>query len=365
MKMKTTIKKALVEYAKSIDGEYELYWSYGDDIRGTVIELFNKWNGKYSFQDVIDEQVWEWRVDNVHSEYSDVVKEIKALLDSDFVEENEEEIEEYLSENIEEYISFGYDWKDIVRNCSDFTVCTPHELELPETEGSDAISGYILNKLGQQMCDAYDYYDDEVFTSEDMDLDELIVYLDSEKGGIYSNIEEEDSMSFVDSKELVDGYNSIIRKIWEGNFPNPITNELVPFGEVYEVAEKIRIVGFEVIEDENTVAIHKGDFMYHLDYDEICTMLFNTDRKHDLLRDILISYNRQKTERIRMDELQLDTIWVGFKDSLNGGNCRFGTDKFCKDHNINLDEIGGIRADYLLEMETTSFTKRAVQYASM
>jgi hypothetical protein len=53
-------------------------------------------------------------------------------------------------------------------------------------------------------------------------------------------------------------------------------------------------------------------------------------------------------------------IWVSFKDSIDSGNCLFGTNQFIQRHNINLNEIGGIRGDALLEMEDSEYTRRII-----
>ncbi len=56
-------------------------------------------------------------------------------------------------------------------------------------------------------------------------------------------------------------------------------------------------------------------------------------------------------------------VFVSVEDSLKSGNCKFGTDNFISRHGIDLNKIGGIRGDYLLNIEKSNFTTRAVQYA--
>ena len=56
-------------------------------------------------------------------------------------------------------------------------------------------------------------------------------------------------------------------------------------------------------------------------------------------------------------------MFVGFEDSLKSGNCKFGTEQFIAKHHIDTNKIGGIRGDILLDMELSSFTKRAVNQA--
>lgn len=53
-------------------------------------------------------------------------------------------------------------------------------------------------------------------------------------------------------------------------------------------------------------------------------------------------------------------LWVGFNDSLQAGNCYFGSNEFIKRHHISLEKLGAIRGDWLLEMEDTDFTRRII-----
>mgnify|MGYP003616523270 FL=1 len=56
-------------------------------------------------------------------------------------------------------------------------------------------------------------------------------------------------------------------------------------------------------------------------------------------------------------------VFISVEDSLKSGNCKFGTETFIARHGIDLNKIGGIRGDYLLNIEKSNFTTRAVQYA--
>jgi len=53
-------------------------------------------------------------------------------------------------------------------------------------------------------------------------------------------------------------------------------------------------------------------------------------------------------------------IYVGLQDSYSSGNCKPGTESFCKKHNIDTTKIGGVRGDVLLGMEFSNFTRRVV-----
>jgi hypothetical protein len=56
-------------------------------------------------------------------------------------------------------------------------------------------------------------------------------------------------------------------------------------------------------------------------------------------------------------------VFVGLEDSYNAGNCETGTKAFCDKHNIDTKKIGAIRGDFLLGLDFSSFTRRAVMGA--
>lgn len=53
-------------------------------------------------------------------------------------------------------------------------------------------------------------------------------------------------------------------------------------------------------------------------------------------------------------------VFVGVEDSFDSGNCSTGTYQFCAKHNIDINKVGGIRGDVLLQMDYSAFTRRAV-----
>lgn len=53
-------------------------------------------------------------------------------------------------------------------------------------------------------------------------------------------------------------------------------------------------------------------------------------------------------------------VWVTFSDSIKAGNCEFGSRQFVERNHINLEELGAIRGDALLEMEDSDFTRRII-----
>ena len=56
-------------------------------------------------------------------------------------------------------------------------------------------------------------------------------------------------------------------------------------------------------------------------------------------------------------------VFVGLEDSYASGNCKYGTHNFCSQHNIDTEKVGAIRGDVLLNIDYSSFTKRAVMRA--
>lgn len=59
----------------------------------------------------------------------------------------------------------------------------------------------------------------------------------------------------------------------------------------------------------------------------------------------------------------LPKIWVGVADSINAGNCRVGTDAFYNVIKQKAGQIGGLRADYLVNIRDDTFVRKAIVYA--
>jgi hypothetical protein len=57
------------------------------------------------------------------------------------------------------------------------------------------------------------------------------------------------------------------------------------------------------------------------------------------------------------------SVFVGMQDSIDSGNCVSGTKSFCSRFKVDTNKIGGLRGDLLLEMDYSSFTRRAVMSA--
>jgi hypothetical protein len=60
------------------------------------------------------------------------------------------------------------------------------------------------------------------------------------------------------------------------------------------------------------------------------------------------------------------TVWVSLASSYAAGNCRQGTDAFLREHGIDREKVGAIRADALLEMDPTNpFLQKACELAAL
>lgn len=81
--------------------------------------------------------------------------------------------------------------------------------------------------------------------------------------------------------------------------------------------------------------------------------------------EALEALEKRRLEKITQKELyeKASKVFVSVEDSLESGNCKFGTMQFISKHGIDLNKIGGIRGDYLLDIENSNFTMRAVSQA--
>lgn len=139
-----------------------------------------------------------------------------------------------------------------------------------------------------------------------------------------------------------------------------------------------KIMGFEVIksniynEDKNlTWAIQKDDELFHFQLLEL--IYFDLyDKENNFYKSVrefanksLISIQKRKLEKIDKSDLlkRASSVFVSFQDSLMSGNCNSGTKRFAEKHNIDLNKIGGIRGDVLLNLESSEYVDRAVYYA--
>ena len=78
------------------------------------------------------------------------------------------------------------------------------------------------------------------------------------------------------------------------------------------------------------------------------------------------SEGAKKVRLGRLEQKNLTKIWVGYDDSIQSGNCQSATKNFqarlCDI--FGNGEIGGLRADKLIELRDDIFTRRAIAAAA-
>ena len=135
-----------------------------------------------------------------------------------------------------------------------------------------------------------------------------------------------------------------------------------------------KVLGFEVIHssvgtsETKAYAIKKDNEEYHFDILHIVAKDISGEQTlREAIEDMLEALEKRKLEMLEQKELfeKASRVFVGIEDSIESGNCKFGTNEFIRRHHINTSKIGGIRGDELLKIENTTLTKRAVQYAIM
>jgi hypothetical protein len=89
-------------------------------------------------------------------------------------------------------------------------------------------------------------------------------------------------------------------------------------------------------------------------------------RKAQRIARVLLERNKMKLQIIAK-EIPLSQIFVTVEDSLSAGNCEPGTLQFARREGLDLDKIGAVRADYLLEHSAgvNIYVRRAVETASL
>lgn len=113
-------------------------------------------------------------------------------------------------------------------------------------------------------------------------------------------------------------------------------------------------------------AIKQGDEEYHFDiFEVVANDVEGEQTLKEFIIEVLGALEKRKLEKISQAELfeKASRVFVGISDSIEAGNCQYGTNQFIQKHHINTAKIGGIRGDVLLQMENSNFTKRAVNHA--
>ena len=134
-----------------------------------------------------------------------------------------------------------------------------------------------------------------------------------------------------------------------------------------------KVFGYELVYNSiyesnspQAYAIKKDGEEYHFDIAKVIAQdITEEESLKDAVGRFLRELEKRKIEKLSQKELfeKASHVFVGIEDSIESGNCKFGTNEFIRRHHINTSKIGGIRGDELLKIENTTFTKRVVQYA--
>ena len=123
------------------------------------------------------------------------------------------------------------------------------------------------------------------------------------------------------------------------------------------VSDSIETVAWSIKQDQDE---------YHFNIAEVIADDITGEQSlKGFIVEALEALEKRRLEKITQKELyeKASRVFVSVEDSLESGNCKFGTMQFISKHGIDLNKIGGIRGDYLLNIEKSNFTTRAVQYA--
>lgn len=113
-------------------------------------------------------------------------------------------------------------------------------------------------------------------------------------------------------------------------------------------------------------AIKRGNEEYHFNLASLIAHDIEGEITiKEFLENALAMLEKRRLEKINESELyeNASKVFIGIQDSLSSGNCELGTNQFVQKHNIDINKVGGIRGDILLEIEKSNFTLRAVSYA--
>ena len=235
--------------------------------------------------------------------------------------------------------------------------------------------GYIYNQ--------FDFNVDNDDRTVDKDVAQLL-YEESDdfRNEVIDNIQKW-GVSTID-EEFFKAYNKVVDK--KVNILDDKTVELTytpfelgseePYIKKFNHLKKMerfgRVLGFEVVHSSvgtseiKSYAIRKDNEEYHFDIVYLVAQdVFGEQTLKEAIKEMLESIERRKLEMIEEEELlkKASHVFVSVDDSLDAGNCKVGTSRFLRDHNIDTSKIGGIRGDELLNLEMSDFVKRAVVHA--
>lgn len=246
-----------------------------------------------------------------------------------------------------------------------------------------ALNSYINNELEVGEENGFDYYNNSNVDQE------LVYYLYEDKNDLKEEIlntienwELEtipseflkaynkiiDSKTKVDKDLKVELTVTVMQSAYNSSVPTMKRYNHLKILKAMEKRFEYKLVKTSISDSIDTIAwaLKKEDEEYHFN---IASIIVRDIEEVESFREFLINaleaLEKRKLERLSQAELfeKASYVFVGIEDSLQSGNCSFGTTQFITKHRINTKDIGGIRGDVLLQMENSNFTKRAVSHA--
>ena len=289
----------------------------------------------------------------------------------------------YTLEEREFYLSYEDDYKGLVEEEEFYgLVYQPNEelkqkvVDIVKSWKNDVeTKGYIYNQFNSQ-----NDYDTRIV---DEDVAQLLYEdVNDFRNEVIDNIQKWD-VSTID-EEFFKAYNKVVDK--KVNILDDKTVEVTytpfefgseePYIKKFNHLKKMdrfgKVLGFEVIHssvgtsETKAYAIKKDNEEYHFDILYLIAKDISGEQTlREAIEDMLEALEKRKLEMLAQKELfeKASHVFVGIEDSLESGNCSFGTNEFIARMAIDTSKIGGIRGDELLKLEMSNFTKRAVIYA--
>ena len=388
------------------DWDYDPYW---DDYE-SFISFESYWNGTYWNGDyqcmhggtTLSPSDCDY-IDGRLNNYNDILVEDFW----NFLDEKVEELEEIDPKGyVSVYHRKGKDWYVAPSlGFDEFTIYYKEEGEIEEAYFDDvaySFYGKEINKIGKQIIQRIEDWKADLETQgyiyNQYILSDGYYNYDNEKTSYLANLLFDDIGEFYDaiSEKIENWDEATIEEEFNKAF-NTIINEKVRFNIDKSIEIKYKIwkedkfieetknfnhlkildrlskkYNYKLIYNESygseAYAIKKDGEEYHFNIWEV---IFKDNEGEESLREFIQEtlFNIQKRKLYNLNDKELKEkakrVFVGIQDSLASGNCRFGTMSFIDSHNIDISKIGGIRGDYLLDMELSNYTKRVVAYALM
>lgn len=323
------------------ESELDLFWS---DIDGFASEL----------NDIIDNS--NLVVYHRKGKKWSIAPEVGQIEVSFFYFDEERDVEES-SDYIEGYVAFhvdGYDEK--VKKLESMIQGAKDDLELR------CIASMLHRKLSSLESFLPDYLDDELVRDKAFEF--CYKYYQENNGGPgWNNGFKGDFPDFEDRDTFLEFMQEF------DQFKHQPELAIKDSMKLYKLGQKLN---FEASFDLNsdTIALEfmvNEQYSVHITANEFeeCDCNWMDVYREYVLPNVQRRITLDKMEAIKSKvganlKEYAKNFWVRFEDSLQSGNCLFGSENFIKRHNISLEKLGAIRGDMLLELENSSFTQRII-----